>query len=91
MKDLRLIGRSEKLFEEDLSEHKEALEELLKGSRILVIGGAGTIGQSVVLQLFQRHPRSLHVVDISENNLVELVRAFHFWHWPQSPWAIQAS
>ena len=45
-----------------------------EGARILVIGGAGTIGQAVVRELFKRDPRALHVVDISENNLVEVVR-----------------
>ena len=46
----------------------------MSGSRILVIGGAGTIGQAVVREFFKRDPASLHVVDVSENNLVELVR-----------------
>ena len=40
----------------------------------MVIGGAGTIGQSVVYQLFRRNPLALHVVDLSENSTVELVR-----------------
>jgi len=39
-----------------------------------VIGGAGSIGQAVVKEIFARDPASLHVVDVSENNLVELVR-----------------
>ena len=40
----------------------------------LVIGGAGSIGQAVVKEIFKRNPKKLHAVDISENNLVELVR-----------------
>jgi FlaA1/EpsC-like NDP-sugar epimerase len=40
----------------------------------LVIGGAGSIGQAVVKEIFKRNPQILHVVDISENNLTELVR-----------------
>ena len=43
-------------------------------SSFLVIGGAGSIGQAVVKEVFKRNPKKLHVVDISENNLVELVR-----------------
>jgi FlaA1/EpsC-like NDP-sugar epimerase len=39
-----------------------------------VIGGAGSIGQAVTKEIFKRNPRKLHVVDISENNMVELVR-----------------
>ncbi|MDZ7809396.1 MAG: hypothetical protein U5L11_03630 [Arhodomonas sp.] len=38
------------------------------------MGGAGTIGQAVVREIFRRNPAALDVVDISENNLVELVR-----------------
>jgi FlaA1/EpsC-like NDP-sugar epimerase len=47
---------------------------LVEGSRFLVIGGAGSIGQAVTREIFKRHPKVLHVVDISENNMVELVR-----------------
>jgi FlaA1/EpsC-like NDP-sugar epimerase len=62
------------LFDADVSAREAELRERIKGSRILVIGGAGTIGQAVVRELFKRDPRALHVVDISENNLVEVVR-----------------
>ena len=40
----------------------------------MVIGGAGSIGSAVVCELFRRNPKLLHVIDISENNTVELVR-----------------
>ena len=40
----------------------------------MIIGGAGTIGQAVTKEIFKRNPRVLHVVDLNENNLVELVR-----------------
>ena len=39
-----------------------------------MLGGAGTIGQAVCKEIFKRSPQALHVIDISENNLVELVR-----------------
>ena len=39
-----------------------------------MLGGAGSIGQAVTKEIFKRNPQKLHVVDISENNLVELVR-----------------
>ena len=39
-----------------------------------MIGGAGTIGQATTKEIFKRNPSTLHIVDISENNLVELVR-----------------
>ena len=43
-------------------------------AHFLVIGGAGSISQAVTREIFKRNPRALHVVDISENNMVELVR-----------------
>lgn len=71
---LELIGRKKELFSKDLENYKEKLEAVVSNSSFLVIGGAGSIGQSVVKEIFKRLPRKLHVVDISENNLAELVR-----------------
>ncbi|WP_440995036.1 UDP-N-acetylglucosamine 4,6-dehydratase [Arhodomonas sp. SL1] len=71
---LSLIGREAPLFDEDLAQNRGLLAERVAGGRFLVIGGAGTIGQAVVREIFRRNPAALDVVDISENNLVELVR-----------------
>lgn len=71
---LELIGRNEALFEGDIGRHEALLSELVSSSRFLVIGGAGSIGQAVTREIFKRKPKVLHVVDISENNMVELVR-----------------
>jgi FlaA1/EpsC-like NDP-sugar epimerase len=71
---LSLIGRSDPLFSLDISVHEEELSRLVSASRFLVIGGAGSIGSAVVREIFKRGPKLLHVVDISENNMVELVR-----------------
>jgi FlaA1/EpsC-like NDP-sugar epimerase len=74
MNILSLIGRNRSLFPEDIERHAAELSEIIKSSSFLVIGGAGSIGREVVKELFNRDPKLLHVVDISENNLVELVR-----------------
>jgi FlaA1/EpsC-like NDP-sugar epimerase len=71
---LSLIGRDTALFLTDLAAHEPDLLECVNSSRFLVIGGAGTIGQAVTREIFKREPKALHVVDISENNMVELVR-----------------
>ncbi|MCH9696489.1 MAG: UDP-N-acetylglucosamine 4,6-dehydratase [Gammaproteobacteria bacterium] len=71
---LELIGRYQALFENDIARYEDTLKTLVNASSFLVLGGAGTIGQAVVKEIFQRQPKRLHVVDISENNLVELVR-----------------
>ncbi|NRT15097.1 FlaA1/EpsC-like NDP-sugar epimerase [Flavobacterium sp. 28A] len=74
MNILNLIGRNELLFNNDITEHKVKLNEIVSSSKFLVIGGAGSIGQAVTKEIFKRNPIKLHVVDISENNMVELVR-----------------
>ena len=71
---LSLIGRSEGLFEDDIHKNNIALHTIVSKSSFLVIGGAGSIGQAVTKEIFKRNPSKLNVVDISENNLVELVR-----------------
>ena len=71
---LDLIGRDFELFAADVEAEEKKLSEIVSASRFLVIGGAGTIGQAVCRELFRRDPKLLHVVDISENNMVELVR-----------------
>lgn len=71
---LELIGRDKALFLEDISENERELKSKVANSSFLVLGGAGSIGQSVTREIFKREPKKLHVVDLSENNLVELVR-----------------
>jgi len=74
MSILKLIGRERELFVDDLKNNKTELKKIVSNSTFLVIGGAGSIGQAVVKEIFKRNPKKLHVVDISENNMVELVR-----------------
>lgn len=71
---LNLIGRDKELFYDDISKYESDLTYQVSSSRFLVIGGAGSIGQAVTKEIFKRNPKKLHVVDISENNMVELVR-----------------
>jgi len=71
---LNLIGRKSTLFGDDIAILSDTLSSFVKDSRFLVIGGAGSIGQAVTKEIFKRSPKVLHVVDISENNMVELVR-----------------
>tara|TARA_R110002020_G_scaffold183864_5_gene380385 strand:+ start:1237 stop:2433 length:1197 start_codon:yes stop_codon:yes gene_type:complete len=71
---LTLIGRELNLFTNDIFTNRELLKSRVSSSSFLVLGGAGSIGQAVVKEIFKRDPKKLHVVDISENNMVELVR-----------------
>ena len=73
-KILTLIGRKKELFLEDIQKNSNELNNIVSSSTFLVIGGAGSIGQAVTKEIFKRNPKKLHVVDLSENNMVELVR-----------------
>jgi len=74
MNILALLGRKKHLFENDIEANANQLSKLVSESTFLVIGGGGSIGQAVVKEIFKRNPLKLHVVDINENNLTELVR-----------------
>ncbi|MEN5086564.1 UDP-N-acetylglucosamine 4,6-dehydratase [Sphingobacterium faecium] len=74
MNVLDLIGRKNELFTADIHQNEAELKNLISASKFLVIGGAGSIGSATTKEIFKRNPKKLHVVDISENNMVELVR-----------------
>jgi len=71
---LSLIGREKELFAQDVSDHESQLKRIVASSTFLVIGGAGSIGQAVTKEIFKRNPKKLHIVDINENSMAELVR-----------------
>ena len=71
---LELIGRKNRLLSVDVNNNEKDLYATVQRSSFLVIGAAGSIGQAVTKEIFKRNPKKLHAVDISENNLVELVR-----------------
>lgn len=74
MNILNLIGRTAELFSNDINKYEDELKKIISSSKFLVIGGAGSIGAATTKEIFKRNPQKLHVVDISENNMVELVR-----------------
>ncbi len=67
-------GRSSNLFWEDLTSRANELRQKTDGRRVLVLGGAGSIGASTVNVLSEFDLACLHVVDHNENALAELVR-----------------
>jgi len=77
---LSLIGRSRFLFSDDIKYYKDILLDKVSKSSFLILGGAGSIGQAVTKEVFKRNPTKLHVVDINENNLAELVRDIRSSH-----------
>ena len=71
---LHVIGRGKALFDEDISANNAALKSAIEGAKFLVLGASGSIGQAVSKEIFKRNPGKLHLVDINENQLTELVR-----------------
>lgn len=69
-----LTGRRGSLFASDMQNFAFELQEKIKGSRIAVIGAAGSIGSSVVKTLLSFRPAGISLIDLNENNLVELIR-----------------
>ena len=67
--------RDESLLAKDFAKYDAALHAMIDGARLLVIGGAGTIGSNYVKAALRGfRPAAMYVVDIDENQLTELTR-----------------
>ena len=66
--------RSVSMFEPDIKANTETLTREIKGKKVCVIGGAGSIGSSFIKAVLRFEPKSVVVVDLNENGLAELVR-----------------
>ena len=69
-----IIGRDHLLFENSLCSHHSFISNRIAGSRILVIGAAGSIGSAVTKLLCKYDPSLIYLLDINENSLASLVR-----------------
>ena len=69
-----VVKREQSLFAQDIMENQTQLYEKIKNKKVLVIGGAGSIGSSFIKQILPYEPKTLVVVDINENGLAELTR-----------------
>ena len=69
-----VTGRQISMFTADIVTNKNQLTKELKGKKVCVIGGAGSIGSSFIKAVLRFEPRSVVVVDLNENGLAELVR-----------------
>lgn len=66
--------RPTSMFEPDIQANAETLTREIKGKKVCVIGGAGSIGSSFIKAVLRFEPKSVVVVDLNENGLAELVR-----------------
>lgn len=69
-----ILGRSCSFMSEDIAKYELDLTKIIGSSKLLIIGAAGSIGQAFVFEVLKYKPAGVHLIDISENNLVEVVR-----------------
>lgn len=69
-----VTSRPVSMFASDIEANKEKLTAEIKGKKVCVIGGAGSIGSSFIKAVLHFEPASVVVVDLNENGLAELVR-----------------
>jgi FlaA1/EpsC-like NDP-sugar epimerase len=70
----QILGRDVSFLQGELEESKDGIRGMLSRSRVLVIGAAGSIGSAFVRELTAFRLGALHLIDISENSLAEVVR-----------------
>ena len=70
-----MTRRPESLLKADFERCSAEMHARIDGKRMLVIGGAGTIGSNYVKAALRHfRPAAMYVVDIDENQLTELTR-----------------
>ena len=70
-----MTRRAQSLLSADFARHADEMHRRIDGKRMLVVGGAGTIGSNYVKAALRGfRPAAMHVVDIDENQLTELTR-----------------
>lgn len=75
-----VISRPCSMFARDIENNKAILSTEIKGKKVCVIGGAGSIGSSFIKAILRFEPCSVVVVDLNENGLAELVRDVRSTH-----------
>ena len=69
-----MTKRTESLLASDFARCADEMHRRIDGKRMLVVGGAGTIGSNYVKAALRRFaPAAMYVVDIDENQLTEMM------------------
>lgn len=71
-----ILGREQSFLHDEIAAARSEIEACVSNARVLVIGASGSIGGAFVRVLADYPVQTLHLVDISESNLAELVRDF---------------
>ena len=73
-RDYLATRRKSLLTASDFEAKFEEIKNRYYGKKLLVIGGAGSIGSSFIYQIVQFQPSCIHIIDPNENGLTNLVR-----------------
>ena len=68
-------GRDRSYFADDFAAATERLSDAFSGRRVLLIGGAGSIGSATLRSLLPLRPAHVTIVDHNENGLATLIRS----------------
>ncbi|MGG6544666.1 UNVERIFIED_CONTAM: polysaccharide biosynthesis protein [Prevotella sp. 15_C9] len=69
-----VTNRFVSMFSKDIEANKTELSREIRGRKVCVIGGAGSIGSSFIKAILHFEPSAVVVIDLNENGLAELVR-----------------
>jgi len=72
VKQLRDVAIEDLLRREVVRTHNAAVSEMLRGKRVLVTGGGGSIGSELCRQVLRFKPESLIIVGRGENSVFEI-------------------
>ena len=66
--------RPESMFEADIKVNADVLTQEIKGKKVCVIGGAGSIGSSFIKAVLRFEPKRVVGMGLKENGRAERVR-----------------
>ena len=75
-----ITHRKESMFAVDIENNKSLINREIHNKKIVVIGGAGSIGASFIKAVLPFRPAKLTVIDVNENALTELTRDLRSTH-----------
>ena len=63
-----VIKRAHSMFKDDIRENEECLSQKIQNKRVLVIGGAGSIGSSFIKAILPFHPSEHKISPIGDSS-----------------------
>lgn len=91
LKKIRDIDINDLLGRKEVQLDLEGISDYIRGKKVMVTGGAGSIGSELCRQIMKFQPQKLYVLDISEENIYSLMDDISFKYKEKSIEAIIAS